>query len=183
MLLNDQPSEQHRARRAPFERTWRKVTPWRSFGAPLLPAASRRSGGSGAGAERRHAAPSAHLVGNFHHVCADAVRAHRRRQRWCGLAADVGVEPAELVDERAATGLGGIERLVEQVVRPAFADLPVADVDLWITAKIVGLGWQAAGEAAGMDRAAIARVRRRISRFLSSEGVLRRLRERLDDVP
>jgi hypothetical protein len=78
---------------------------------------------------------------------------------------------------------GGIERLVEQVVRPAFADLPVADVDLWITAKVEGLGWHAAGAAAGMDRAAIARVRRRISRFLSAEGVLRRLRERLDDVP
>ncbi|MCA3009602.1 MAG: hypothetical protein INH34_14605 [Phycisphaerales bacterium] len=78
---------------------------------------------------------------------------------------------------------GGIERLVEQVVRPAFADLPVADVDLWITAKIVGLGWHAAGTEAGMDRAAIARVRRRIYRFLSSEDVLRRLRERLDDVP
>jgi len=34
-----------------------------------------------------------------------------------------------------------------------------------------------------MDRAAIARVRRRISRFLSAEGVLRRLEQRLDDVP
>jgi hypothetical protein len=79
--------------------------------------------------------------------------------------------------------LGGIERLVEQVVRPAFADLPVADVDLWITAKVEGLGWQAAGTEAGMDKAAIARVRRRISRFLSSEDVLRRLRQRLDDVP
>ena len=126
---------------------------------------------------------SAYLVGIFHHVCADAVRAHRRRQRWCALAADLGVEPAELVDERPAAGLGGIARLLEQVVRPVFADLPAADVDLWIAAKVEGLGWQAAGEAAGMDRAAIARVRRRISRFLSAEGVLRRLKQRLDDVP
>ena len=78
---------------------------------------------------------------------------------------------------------GGIARLLEQVVRPVFADLPSADVDLWIAAKVEGLGWQAAGEAAGMDRAAIARVRRRISRFLSAEGVLRRLKQRLDDVP
>ncbi|MFO0448425.1 MAG: hypothetical protein ACK52I_07135, partial [Pseudomonadota bacterium] len=53
---------------------------------------------------------SAYLVGIFHHVCADAVRAHRRRQRWCALAADLGVEPAELVDERPAAGLGGASR-------------------------------------------------------------------------
>ncbi|MFN9755426.1 MAG: hypothetical protein ACK58X_03325 [Planctomycetota bacterium] len=64
-----------------------------------------------------------------------------------------------------------------------FADLPAADVDLWIAAKVEGLGWQAAGEAAGMDRAAIARVRRRSSRCLSAEGVLRRLEQRLDSVP
>ena len=140
--------------------------------------------GGEAGEERQRADPSAYLVGIFHHVCADAVRAHRRRQRWCALAADLGVEPAELVDERPARGLGGgIARLLEQVVRPVFADLPAADVDLWIAAKVEGLGWQAAGEAAGMDRAAIARVRRRISRFLSAEGVLRRLEQRLDDVP
>ena len=139
--------------------------------------------GGAAGAERQEAASSAYLVGIFHHVCADAVRAHRRRQRWCALAADLGVEATELVDERAAAGLGDIARLLEQVVRPVFAELPSADVELWIAAKVEGLGWQAAGEAAGMDRAAIARVRRRISRFLSAEGVLRRLKQRLDDVP
>jgi hypothetical protein len=63
-----------------------------------------------------------------------------------------------------------------------FADLPSADVDLWIAAKVEGLGWQAAGEAAGMDRAAIARVRRRISRYLSLDGVLRLHQQRLDNV-
>ena len=42
---------------------------------------------------------------------------------------------------------------LEQEVRPVFADLPSADVDLWIAANVEGLGWQAAGEAAGMDRA------------------------------
>jgi hypothetical protein len=63
-----------------------------------------------------------------------------------------------------------------------FADLPAADVDLWIAAKVEGLGWQAAAEAAGMDRAAIARVRRRISRYLSLNGVLRLHQQRLDDV-
>jgi hypothetical protein len=77
---------------------------------------------------------------------------------------------------------GGIARLLEQVVRPVFADLPSADVDLWIAAKVEGLGWQAAGEAAGMDRAAIARVRRRISRYLSLDGVLRLHQQRLDNV-
>lgn len=139
--------------------------------------------GGQAGVERQQADACAYLVGIFHHVCADAVRAHRRRQRWCALAADVCVEPMELVDECAAHGLGGIERLVEQVVRPAFADLPVADVDLWITAKIEGRGWHAAGTEAGMDRASIRRSRQRILRFLSTGDVLRRLRERLDDVP
>jgi hypothetical protein len=63
--------------------------------------------GGQAGMERQQADACAYLVGVFHHVCADAVRAHRRRQRWCALAADVGVEPMELVDERAAHGLGG----------------------------------------------------------------------------
>ena len=77
----------------------------------------------------------------------------------------------------------GTARLVEQVVRPVFAERPAADVDLWIAATVDGLGWGAAGAAAGMDKAAIARVRRRISRFLSAEGVLRRLPHRLDDVP
>ena len=66
--------------------------------------------GGEAGEERQRADPSAYLVGIFHHVCADAVRAHRRRQRWCALAADLGVEPAELVDERPARGLGGGHR-------------------------------------------------------------------------
>ena len=74
-------------------------------------------------------------------------------------------------------------RLLEQVVRPVFADLPAADVDLWIAAKVEGLGWQAAGEAAGMDRAAIRRSRQRILRFLSTEGRVRRLTGWMDDVP
>ena len=140
--------------------------------------------GGEAGEERQRADPSAYLVGIFHHVCADAVRAHRRRQRWCALAADLGVEPAELVDERPARGLGGgIARLLEQVVRPVFADLPSADVELWIAAKVEGLGWQAAGEAAGRDLAAIARVRRTISGVLSPEGVLGLLAQRMDILP
>ena len=66
--------------------------------------------GGEAGEERQRADPSAYLVGIFHHVCADAVRAHRRRQRWCALAADLGVEPAELADERPARGVGGWHR-------------------------------------------------------------------------
>lgn len=140
--------------------------------------------GGEASEARQRADPSAYLVGIFHPVCADAVRAHRRRQRWCALASDLGVEPAKLVDERpAAAWGGGIARLLEQVVRPVFADLPAADIDLWIAAKVEGLAWQAAGEAAGMDRAAIARVRRRISRYLSPDGVLRLQKQRLDDVP
>jgi hypothetical protein len=78
---------------------------------------------------------------------------------------------------------GGIEQLLDQVVRPALAGLPQADVELWIAAKIDGVGWRAAGAAAGMDKAAIERTRRRITRFLSAEDVLRRLLHRLDDVP
>ncbi|MFO0312411.1 MAG: hypothetical protein ACK539_04205 [Planctomycetota bacterium] len=78
---------------------------------------------------------------------------------------------------------GGIEQLLDQVVRPALAGLPQADVELWIAAKIDGVGWRAAGAAAGMDKAAIERTRRRITRFLSAEDVLRRLLHRLEDVP
>ena len=131
------------------------------------------------------AEPFAFLVGCFHHACADAVRAHRRRQRLHSLAADASGEPIDVADATGAhaSGGGGIEQLLDQVVRPALAGLPQADVELWIAAKIDGVGWRAAGAAAGMDKAAIERTRRRIARFLSAEDVLKRLLHRLDDVP
>jgi hypothetical protein len=66
---------------------------------------------------------------------------------------------------------------------PALVGLPHADVELWIAAKIDGVGWCAAGAAAGMDKAAIRRSRQRILRYLSTGDVLRRLLHRLDDVP
>jgi hypothetical protein len=78
---------------------------------------------------------------------------------------------------------GGIEHLIEQVVRPAFVGLPPADVDLLIAARFEGVGWHAAGAALGMDRAATRRARQRILRFLSTGDALRRLMHRLDDVP
>ncbi|MFN9946784.1 MAG: hypothetical protein ACK56S_08055, partial [Planctomycetota bacterium] len=68
-------------------------------------------------------------------------------------------------------------------VRPLRAGLPQADIELWIAAKIDGVGWCAAGAAAGMDKAAIRRSRQRSLRFLSTGDVLRRLLHRLDDVP
>jgi hypothetical protein len=76
-----------------------------------------------------------------------------------------------------------MDQILDQVVRPSLAGLPQADIEMWIAAKIHGVGWLAAGAAAGLDRSAIERARRRISRFLSAEGVLRRLLQRLDDVP
>lgn len=78
---------------------------------------------------------------------------------------------------------GGIERLIEEVVRPALVGLAPADVELWIAAKVERIGWHAAGAAAGMSKAAIRRSRQRILRFLSAGDVLRRLKQRLDDVP
>jgi DNA-directed RNA polymerase specialized sigma24 family protein len=120
--------------------------------------------------------PLAFLVGCFHHACADAVRAHRRRQRLQLFA-------AAAAPGAHASGGGGIEQLLDQVVRPALAGMPQADVELWIAAKVDGVGWRAAGAAAGMNKAAIERTRRRIARFLSAEDVLRRLLHRLDDVP
>ena len=129
------------------------------------------------------AEPFAFLVGCFHHSCADAVRAHRRRQRLHSLAADASGEPIDVADATGAHASGGgIEQLLDQVVRPALAGLPQADVELWIAAKIDGVGWRAAGAAAGMDKAAIRRSRQRILRFLSTGDVLRRLLHRLDDV-
>lgn len=128
--------------------------------------------------------PTAYLVGIFRHVCADTMRAHRRRQHRCGLASDLGIEPQDVVDERPARGFGGgIDRLIEEVVRPALVGLAPADVELWIAAKVERVGWHAAGTAAGMSRAAIRRSRQRILRFLSTGDVLRRLKQRLDDVP
>ena len=139
------------------------------------------------GGEDRGASPAeplAFLVGCFHHACADAVRAHRRRQRLHVLAADASGEPIDVADATGARASGGgIEPILDQVVQPALAGLPQADVELWIAAKIDGVGWRAAGAAAGMDKAAIERTRRRITRFLSAEDVLRRLLHRLEDVP
>ncbi|MFN6193017.1 MAG: hypothetical protein ACK5BN_04240 [Planctomycetota bacterium] len=127
--------------------------------------------------------PFAFLVGCFHHACADAVRVHRRRQRLHSLAADASGEPIDVADATGAHASGGIEQLLDQVVRPALAGLPQADVELWIAAKIDGVGWRAAGAAARMEKAAIRRSRQRILRFLSTGDVLRRLLHRLDDVP
>jgi len=48
------------------------------------------------------AEPLAFLVGCFHHACADAVRAHRRRQRLQLLAADASGEPIDVADATGA---------------------------------------------------------------------------------
>jgi hypothetical protein len=110
----------------------------------------------------------------------------QRRERHERSAADV--DPA-LTGEAVPAPTGGaadeaaMGSLVEQVAGPALAGLARADLDLWLAARVEGHGWKAAGEAAGLDKAAVARVRRRISRFLSAEGALGRLSQRLDDVP
>ena len=53
------------------------------------------------------AEPFAFLVGCFHHACADAVRAHRRRQRLHSLAADASGEPIDVADATGAHASGG----------------------------------------------------------------------------
>jgi DNA-directed RNA polymerase specialized sigma24 family protein len=116
----------------------------------------------------------------------DLARQRQRRERHERSAADV--DPA-LTGDAAPAPTGGaadeaaMGSLVEQVAGPALAGLARADLDLWLAARVEGHGWKAAGEAAGLDKAAVARVRRRISRFLSAEGALGRLSQRLDDVP
>lgn len=116
----------------------------------------------------------------------DLARQRQRRERHERSAADV--DPA-LTGDAVPAPTGGaadeaeVDSLIEQVVVPAFTGLPRADLDLWLAARVEGHGWKAAGEAAGRDKAAVARVRRRISRFLSAEGALGRLSQRLDDVP
>ena len=116
----------------------------------------------------------------------DLARQRQRRERHERSAADV--DPA-LTGEAVPAPTGGaadeaaMGSLVEQVAGPALAGLARADLDLWLAARVEGHGWKAAGEAAGLDKAAVARVRRRISRFLSAEGALGRLSQRLDDVP
>jgi hypothetical protein len=116
----------------------------------------------------------------------DLARQRQRRERHERSAADV--DPA-LTGDAVPAPTGGaadeaeVDSLIEQVVVPAFTGLPRADLDLWLAARVEGHGWKAAGEAAGLDKAAVARVRRRISRFLSAEGALGRLSQRLDDVP
>lgn len=116
----------------------------------------------------------------------DLARQRQRRERHERSAADV--DPALTGDAVPAPTGGAADEaamgsLVEQVAGPALAGLARADLDLWLAARVEGHGWKAAGEAAGRDKAAVARVRRRISRFLSAEGALGRLSQRLDDVP
>lgn len=116
----------------------------------------------------------------------DLARQRQRRERHERSAADV--DPALTGDAVPAPTGGAADEaamgsLVEQVAGPALAGLARADLDLWLAARVEGHGWKAAGEAAGLDKAAVARVRRRISRFLSAEGALGRLSQRLDDVP
>jgi DNA-directed RNA polymerase specialized sigma24 family protein len=116
----------------------------------------------------------------------DLARQRQRRERHERSAADV--DPALTGDTAPAPTSGvaneaAMDSLVEQVAGPALAGLARADLDLWLAARVEGHGWKAAGEAAGRDKAAVARVRRRISRFLSAEGALGRLSQRLDDVP
>ena len=116
----------------------------------------------------------------------DLARQRQRRERHERPAADV--DPARTGDAAPAPTGGAaneaeVGALIEQVVVPAFTGLPRADVDLWLAARVEGLGWQAAGEAVGLDKAAVRRARQRILRFLSTDGALGRLTQRLDDVP
>jgi DNA-directed RNA polymerase specialized sigma24 family protein len=111
----------------------------------------------------------------------DLARQRRRRERHERSAADV--DPARTGEAAPApTGCAAneaaMDSLVEQVAGPAFAGLARADLDLWLAARVEGHGWKAAGEAAGLDKAAVAGVWRRISRFLSAESAFGRLTQR-----
>jgi DNA-directed RNA polymerase specialized sigma24 family protein len=116
----------------------------------------------------------------------DLARQRQRRERHERSAADV--DPA-LTGDAVPAPTGGaadeaeVDSLIEQVVVPAFTGLPRADLDLWLAARVEGHGWKAAGEAAGLDKAAVRQARQRILRFLSTGGALGRLTQRLDDVP
>jgi DNA-directed RNA polymerase specialized sigma24 family protein len=116
----------------------------------------------------------------------DLARQRQRRERHERSAADV--DPALTGDAVPAPTGGAADEaamgsLVEQVAGPALAGLARADLDLWLAARVEGHGWKAAGEAAGLDKAAVRQARQRILRFLSTGGALRRLTQRLDDVP
>ena len=116
----------------------------------------------------------------------DLARQRQRRERHERSAADV--DPALTGDAVPAPTGGAADEaamgsLVEQVAGPALAGLARADLDLWLAARVEGHGWKAAGEAAGRDKAAVRQARQRILRFLSTGGALRRLTQRLDDVP
>jgi DNA-directed RNA polymerase specialized sigma24 family protein len=116
----------------------------------------------------------------------DLARQRQRRERHERSAADV--DPALTGDAVPAPTGGAADEaamgsLVEQVAGPALAGLARADLDLWLAARVEGHGWKAAGEAAGLDKAAVRQARQRILRFLSTGGALGRLTQRLDDVP
>jgi DNA-directed RNA polymerase specialized sigma24 family protein len=121
----------------------------------------------------------------------DLARQRQRRERHERSAADV--DPA-LTGDAVPAPTGGaadeaeVDSLIEQVAGPALAGpalagLARADLDLWLAARVEGHGWKAAGEAAGLDKAAVRQARQRILRFLSTGGALGRLTQRLDDVP
>ena len=118
----------------------------------------------------------AFLIGIFHNLCAEAVRKYERRRRLLAFESEVGEVPLDAPDR--SSGRIDMEELIEKVVRPLLSGLDPADVDLWIAARLDGEGWKVAGEAAGMEKAEIARARKRISRFFGSGDVAKRfLRE------
>jgi DNA-directed RNA polymerase specialized sigma24 family protein len=114
----------------------------------------------------------AFLIGIFHNLCADAVRKYERRRRHLAFESEIGESPLDPVDRSSARI--DLEELIERVVRPILSGLDRADADLWIEAKVMGVGWKVAGEACGMGKAAIARSRKRFSRFLGSGDIAKR---------
>ena len=120
----------------------------------------------------------------------------RRRPAWSRLLAQasrIGREACVVwrslatalveIDARTASRRAGMPGRRRPRARRCVHDPRCARVDCDCASVGAGRARGGAAAAAGMDRAAIARVRRTISRALSPEGVLGLLAQRLDDVP
>jgi len=117
---------------------------------------------------------TAYLIGIFRKVCADLVRRFRRSSGVVRLESELG---GYLLAD--AAGIDGVDEAMEEdrlvsIVRRAMNGLPSRDIDLWIAARVAGVGWKAAGLQVGMAKSEVARARQKILRFLSNGHAIRR---------
>lgn len=116
---------------------------------------------------------SAYLMGIFRKVCADFARRFHRRRRSVCLESEMG---GSMPDKAGVSRdpCGSREEEVQAAIRRGLQELRATDINLWVLARVEGVGWKAAGRALGIGNRDVGRARQRILRFMSSGVPTRR---------